>query len=93
MQGRPPAGHLSPAADRSSAGFFADVLRAHRGFEITAACQKDPTSPQQLVKVHGHAGVKLHRETRQLWSDPDRLTSNMSHVVVHKPSEGAVRRV
>lgn len=63
----------------------------HWGFEITVPCNKDPSSSQQLVSAHCHCGVKLHRETRQLLSKPDRLTSNMSHVC--KPSDGASHSV
>lgn len=53
---------------------------------MTAACNEDPARAQQLVGAQRHSGVKVHRESRQLWSEADRLTSDMSHV--HSPSEG-----
>lgn len=99
-----PWGQISPARGQCRAALrgtlvahgwqilyrFGCHAEAQRGFEITAACNKEPSSPLQLDSAHCRSGVKLHRETRQLWSEPDHLTSNMSHV--RKPSEGASHR-
>lgn len=65
---------------------FCCQAEAQWSFEITALCNKDPCSPQQLVSAHRHCCVKLHQEARQLCSQSDHLTSHMLHV--HKPTEG-----
>lgn len=65
---------------------FGCHAEAQWSFEITALCNKDLCSLQQLVSSPHHCCVKLHQKAWQLCSQSDHLTSHMSHV--HKPTEG-----